>query len=208
MNHLVLVGPPGAGKGTLAKQLTDFTQVSTGDLLRAEIKSGSKLGKYVKDLIDNGNFVDDDTMLDILKNNLPKKQSLIFDGYPRNITQIPYFEKLVKEIDNDAVVEVVYFDINLKNLEDRIINRVSCSKCGEIYHLKNKPTKKENTCDICGGSTAKRADDTPKIVKQRLKIYEETTAPIMDHFKKNYKVHTLDANKSAEEVVKELKENL
>lgn len=210
MKHLLLIGPPGAGKGTLAKELNNYTQVSTGDILRAEKASGSELGQYIQSLIDNGKFVDDETMLKLLKKNLPEKTQLIFDGYPRNLTQIPYFEKLIKEVDSDYHLDIIFFDMDLNKLEDRIINRVSCSNkdCGEIYNLKNKAPKKEDTCDKCGNELDKRNDDNAEAFKERLEVYKSNTAPVAEHYKSHKNFHKINADQIPQKVLEEVKNKI
>lgn len=207
MEHLLFIGPPGAGKGTIAKKLDQYIQVSTGDLLRAEQKKNSELGKYISDLINNGNFVDDETMFKILKLNLPKNQALIFDGYPRNKEQIKYFEKLINDIDPKAKIKVIHFEISLEKLEERLVNRRTCSSCGEIYNLKNKIPKKYGICNLCNGSLQQRRDDNKETVSHRLKTYQKLTEPILNYYR-NKDYIRLDANQSIEFVEKDLKEIL
>ena len=204
MKHLVFIGPPVSGKGTLAKKLSNYTQISTGDLLRDEIKKNPDLGKRIDSLISEGKFLDDETMLDILKENVPKNKPLIFDGYPRNVNQIAYFESLVKEIDPNSDVTVVFFNIDLSKLEERIVNRLSCSGCGEIFNLKNKAPKKEDVCDLCGSELVKRKDDNEKAVKKRLNTYQAETFPVLKALKdKSYNIIELDANQDSEIVYNE-----
>ena len=198
MKHLVLIGAPGAGKGTVAKQLDEYTQLSTGDMLRAEKAKGSELGKMVAELIDNGKFVGDELMFDILKENLPEDKALIFDGYPRNVSQIEYFEKLVP---NEEDIIPIYFNIDLEILEDRIVNRSTCVDCGEIHNLKsNKPTA-DGKCNKCGGELNKRADDNAEALKKRLDTFVKDTFPMVDHFKKYKNYAEVTAEGTPEEVL-------
>lgn len=202
MKHLLLIGPPAAGKGTFAGACKEYTQISTGDLLRAEKKSGSELGDKIAKLIDEGKFVDDETMFDILKNNLPKNESLIFDGYPRNKTQISFFEDL---IDNKDDITVIHFDVDLSILEDRVVNRLTCKDCGKIHNLKSIKPKEDGSCSSCGGKLDKRKDDNADAFKVRLDTYKNETYPIIDHFK-NYKNYIkVDANQEYEKVLSDIK---
>lgn len=204
--HLVFIGAPGAGKGTVSKQLEEkYTQLSTGDMLRSEIKKGTELGKKVAELINNGNFVDDVTMFNIIQANLPENQSLIFDGYPRNVSQIEYFEKLVI---NKEDITVVYFNVDLELLEDRVVNRLTCVSCGEIHNTKtNKPTNK-GTCNKCGGELNKRKDDNSIAFVKRLDIFRNDTLPIVAHFKTYPDYHEVDASGTPEEVLELVKKVL
>ena len=204
--HLVLIGAPGAGKGTVAKKLKNYTQLSTGDMLRAETaKENSELGKMVAELIDKGKFVGDELMFDIIKENLPEDEALIFDGYPRNVSQIEYFEKLVPNKEN---VIPIYFKVDLDILEDRIVNRSTCVDCGEIHNLKSNKPNKDGNCNKCDGELIKRKDDNSEALKARLDTFVKDTLPIVDHFKTYDSYAEIDAEGTPEEVLKRVKEVL
>jgi adenylate kinase len=204
MTHLVFIGAPGAGKGTVAKQLPEYLQLSTGDMLRAEVGSGSELGNEIKACIDNGHFVSDEMMFSILKSNLPKDADLIFDGYPRNTAQIKFFEELVP---NNEDVKVIFFNVDLDLLTDRIVNRSTCGKCGEIHHTKTNPAV-DDKCNKCGGEITVRKDDNVDALVARLETFKNDTLPIVDHFKNYPSFKEINASKSPEEVLKEVKEFL
>jgi len=203
MKHLLLIGAPGAGKGTLAKQLTEYVQISTGDILRAEKSKGTELGNKIAKLIDEGKFVDNDTMLELLKTNLPENKQLIFDGYPRNVEQIKYFEQLV----NIEDVIIIHFDVDLNIIEDRIVNRSTCKDCGEIHNTLSNPPKK-GACNKCGGELSTRKDDNAEALVTRLEDYKVKTLPVMEYYKNSPNFHSVDGSRSPEEVLVEVNEIL
>jgi adenylate kinase len=205
MKHLVLIGAPGAGKGTVAKELTEYTQLSTGDMLRAEKSKGTPLGDKVASLIDSGKFVDDETMFSIIQENIPKEESLIFDGYPRNISQIAYFEKLVRDKKD---VTVIYFKVEFSVLEDRIVNRRTCSVCGEIHNTKTNPPNSKGNCNKCDGKLSLREDDNVDALVERLETFKRETLPIVDHFKDYPSFFEIEASRSPEEVLLDVKKVL
>lgn len=200
--HLVLIGAPGAGKGTVAKELKDFVQLSTGDMLRIEAKKDTPFGTKVADLINNGKFVDNETMFSVIKENLPQGKQLIFDGYPRNVAQIEYFEKLVPNKNN---IVVIYFNISPCLLKNRIVNRKTCSVCGEIH---NNTTNLPNngSCNKCGGELNQRKDDNETALLQRIETFEKETLPMLDTFKKYRNYFEVDASQSVDSVIKNVKD--
>lgn len=202
MKHILLIGAPGAGKGSVAKALNELTQLSTGDMLRTEIAKKTPLGKQVSELIDAGRFVSDDLMFSIIKENIPSNTNLIFDGYPRNMAQIKYFEQLIS---NKNDILVIYFNIDLNLLEDRIVHRSTCSLCGEIHHTKNNPPK-NGKCNKCGGELSNRKDDNKEALKKRLDIFKNETFPIVNYFKKYKNYFEVDASQNLEDVVSLIKE--
>lgn len=207
--HLLLIGAPGAGKGSVSKELKGYTQLSTGDMLRAEAKKDTEFGHKIDNLISNGKFASDEDMFKVLQANLPEDQVLIFDGYPRNKTQIEYFEKLFFSAQND--VAVIYFNADLDIVRDRLVNRLTCESCSEIHNLKSNPPNTEGNCNKCGGSLAKRSDDTVDKAETRLDIFIKNTLPIVDHFNKYPNFLEVDANQELSktvEIVKKWLENI
>jgi adenylate kinase len=200
--HLIFIGYPGSGKGTVAKHLAaTHTQISTGDLLRAEIASGSKLGKEIDAVISGGNLVNDEMALALIQANFDPKKNYIFDGFPRTLRQAQMLNDLVLKGQN---FKAVYFKIDKALLTDRIVNRRSCPKCGAIYNLKFMAPKVSNTCDTCGTEgLTHRKDDTIEVLSTRLAVFEKTGGEILE-FYKDYLV-TVDGSAPAEEILKAIK---
>lgn len=182
---LVLIGCPGAGKGTQAKKLSahfDIAHISTGDLLRDEIKSGSELGKKVSEIINKGGLVSDDIVSEMLTNRIKAddcKNGYILDGYPRNLSQAEGLNAIVGQLD-----KVVCYEVDDNVIVDRMVGRRSCPDCGKMYHLTYNPPKAEGKCDGCGADLIQRKDDNKETVVNRLKVYHETTAPVIDYYEK------------------------
>ena len=184
--HLIVIGAPGSGKGTQATKLVSefgYKHISTGDLLRAEVKSGSDLGKRVSDIMSRGDLVDDGTVLELLKKNCElSKNAYIFDGFPRNAAQAKMLSDVV--FLGQSNFKAVYFDIDLAKLKERIVNRRTCVACGEIYNLLfKKPARGDGMCDKCGGALQHRKDDTEETVNNRLSVFRDATEPMLNYYK-------------------------
>ncbi len=204
--QLILLGAPGSGKGTQAARLVSelgYEHISTGDLLRKEIKSGSDLGQKVQGIMDAGKLVDDHTVLELLNANCDLEGSqYIFDGFPRNHEQSKLLDS---EVLKDAKSRAVYFDIDLDMLAARLVNRRTCSGCGEIYNLLSRPPKAEGVCDKCGGELAQRKDDNEETVKTRLQVFKETVEPILSYYEDQGRLGRIDASKAPDSVFESLK---
>ena len=206
--ELIFLGPPACGKGTQTNKLAQyfgFPHVDTGSLLRAEIQSGSENGKIAKSFIDKGMLVPVDLVGTIIKNRLSQddcKNGYILDGYPRSLEQAQMLEVINSEINKGEEVDfrAVYFELDQSVLISRIVNRRSCSACGEIYNLKFKPTKVEGKCDICGGDLIQRKDDNEEIAKARFETYFHETAPLIDYYKNKNVLRTINADGTIDEV--------
>src|SRR5690606_7630749 len=202
--QLIFLGAPGSGKGTQAARVVKelgYKHLSTGDLLRNEIKSGSELGKRVTAIMDAGKLVDDATMIDLLKSNCNlSDNSYIFDGYPRNAEQAKVLdEKFLKSAKSKAI----YFEIDLDMLAERLINRRTCGDCGEIYNLKSKAPKVSGVCDKCGSTNLlQRKDDNEETVKTRLNVFRETIDPVLAHYEGQDRLLRVDASASSDAVFK------
>lgn len=187
--RLLIMGPPGAGKGTHAKLLCkeyNIVHISTGDMFRNAIKLGTAEGMIAKQFIDKGNLVPDDIVIGIVREKIQENEcnnGFLLDGFPRNIEQAKSLDIILDEcgVKIDAV-------LNLQVSDDILIKRISgrrvCSKCGETYHVVNHPPKVEGICDVCGGNLVQRKDDTEETIKTRLKIYNKQTKPLLKYYEK------------------------
>ena len=204
--HLIFMGAPGSGKGTQAEKLVKehgFNHISTGNLLRAEVAKGTELGQKVDAVLKAGQLVSDDLMKSLLEANVDKNVSTIFDGYPRNIDQA----HVLDEVLGDSDYQALFFDVNVEDLVERLTHRVTCNDCGAIYNLKSHPPKKEGVCDNCGGTNLfQRADDKEEVIRDRQKVYKESTAPVLAHYKESGKLAEIDANRPIDEIYKEVLE--
>ena len=177
---LVLIGCPGAGKGTQAKMLSKkygIAHISTGDLLREQIKKGTELGKKVSEIINAGGLVSDDIVSAMLAERIKDddcKKGYILDGYPRNVSQAEGLDSIVGSLD-----KVICYDVDDDVIVDRMSGRRSCPKCGKMYHVKYNPPKTEGVCDDCGETLIQRKDDNEETVLNRLKVYHETLLPLL-----------------------------
>lgn len=212
--EFIFLGPPACGKGTQTEKLAKyfgFPHIDTGSLLRAEIKAETEDGKIAKKFIDKGMLVPPELVGTIIKNRLSQpdcKDGFILDGYPRSLEQAEILEDIKTNLDKDEDVDfrAIYFDLDENVLLSRIVNRRSCSNCGEIYNLKFKPTKVEGICDKCGGALVQRKDDNEEIAKTRFDIYFNQTAPLIDYYKNKKVLKTIDADGSIDDVWTKLKE--
>ena len=191
----VIFGAPGAGKGTYSTRLQDalgIVAISTGDLFRAAVKQESELGKSVKSYLDSGKLVPDEVVLDVLKDRLVKDDAangFILDGYPRTLKQVGDLEG-VTEV--DAVINLV---VPEWVIVERLSSRRVCRKCGTIYNVRYLKPKVEGVCDKCGGELMQRDDDKPDVIKDRLKVYEDNTKPLLELFKdKGTKIVYIECN--------------
>ncbi len=184
---LVFLGPPGAGKGTYAKILAErerIPHISTGDILRGEIKTGTKLGQEAKSFIESGKLVPDELIIKMVKGRLSQddcREGFILDGFPRTVAQAEALQGMAREIRRELDV-VFYFKTSEKKVLFRLSGRRTCGQCGAIYHVHNRPSKKEGICDACGGKLVVRKDDEPATVKNRLVVYEKETAPLIQYY--------------------------
>ena len=181
---VLLLGPPGSGKGTQAQLLAasgGMTHLSTGDLLREEVKAESDLGKQARGYMNAGQLVPDALVLGIVKTRLEAggKKGFVLDGYPRNLAQAAALDAMLKEL-GLALDLALLLDVPEDEIVARITNRRTCPSCNAVYHLKANPPAREGICDQCGGALVQRPDDTEAVVRKRLTVYEESTRPLID----------------------------
>jgi adenylate kinase len=196
--NLILLGPPGAGKGTQAKLLEDkrgLKQLSTGDMLRGAVAAGTEMGKKAKAVMDRGDLVSDDIVVSIIAERLDQpdvEKGFILDGFPRNQAQAEALDRMLgdKGLKVDAVIEMKVDD---EALVERIAGRYTCAKCGKGYHDTFEKPKKPGICDVCGSTEfVRRADDNEKTVRDRLQIYNRQTAPLVDYYGRTGVLHKVD----------------
>lgn len=196
--NIILLGPPGAGKGTQARLLQEqrgMIQIATGDMLRASIKSGDALGKQAQKLMDEGKLVPDELMVSMIADRIAQpdaQNGFILDGFPRTVPQAEALDKMLKDRNTslDAVIEI---KADESALIERVSGRFSCENCGAGYHEKFKPTKISGVCDICGSTKfCHRSDDNAATLKTRLKAYQEQTAPILPYYRQKRILKTVD----------------
>ncbi len=184
MLKIILLGAPGAGKGTqgnLISKKYGFPKISTGDILREAVKNRTPLGMKAKEKMDKGELVDDEIILGIIKERVSRedcKKGFILDGFPRNIKQAEEFEKLGIEGKELAIL----FEVKDEEIIRRLSSRRVCKNCGAIYNLVVSPPKKEGVCDKCGGELIQRDDDRPEVIKRRLSVYKEQTEPLVKFY--------------------------
>ncbi len=208
--NIILFGPPGAGKGTQAKKLVDLygiPQISTGDILRANVSEGTKLGFAAKAYMDKGELVPDEVLIGIIKNRLKEpdcKRGFILDGYPRTVSQADALEVILDEIDKPLDI-VLNLEVPHKKLIERISGRLICRNCGASYHRIFNQPKKEGICDICGDEIYQRSDDKEESVQNRLNVYKMQTQPLIDYYLKKGVLVTLEGNKDIDDVSEDIR---
>ena len=201
---LLLLGPPGSGKGTqaerLAKQL-GIPAISTGEMIRAEVRAGTELGKRAQAIMVSGALLDDATVNDIVASRLAQPDcaaGFMLDGYPRSVPQAEYLGGLLTRLSYPQPT-VIHIDVPNEQLIARTCMRRFCPQCGQIYNLLSHPPKKEGTCDLCGAALAQRADDCEDTVRNRLAAYERSTAPLIDYYSRG-DYHRVDGSGAPDDV--------
>ncbi|RIA56530.1 adenylate kinase [Dichotomicrobium thermohalophilum] len=209
--NIILIGPPGSGKGTQAKILEErhnMKQLSSGDMLRAAVSEGTEIGKKAKSYMEAGELVPDDLVVEIVTDQIEKlgDKGFILDGFPRNVHQAEVLDQMLDQRDRN-IDRVLVVEVNDDVLVERIAGRYTCAQCGEGYHDKFKQPEKEGVCDKCGSTEfIRRPDDNPDTVRNRLAVYHEQTKPLVDYYKEQGKVRVIDGEQPIEEVTKALEQ--
>lgn len=202
---IIMLGAPGAGKGTQAKQIADkyaIPHISTGDIFRANLKAGTELGKKAKEYMDQGLLVPDELTCDLVMDRISQddcKNGFVLDGFPRTIPQAEALDAALAKI-NEKMDYAIDVDVPDENIVKRMSGRRACLNCGATYHIVSIPTKVEGICDRCGSQVVLRDDDQPETVKKRLDVYHEQTQPLIDYYKEQNILRTVDGTQPMEDV--------
>lgn len=211
--YILLMGPPGAGKGTQAERLIreyGIPQISTGDMFRAAVKSGTPLGKEAKSYMDKGTLVPDSVTVGIVKERLAQedcKDGWILDGFPRTTAQAASLDSILHEM-GISLTAVLGINANREDLVKRVSGRLVCRKCSASFHRDFRPPKQQGVCDNCGGELYQRADDNEKTIRSRLAVYDEQTKPLIDYYKMSGCYVDIDGDQSMDEVFSDIKGSL
>ena len=203
--RIVLLGPPGAGKGSLAGLIKErgLAHISTGDMLREEIKKGSTLGLKIKGLMEKGALVPDEIVTKIVEQKIISDPQLakgyMLDGFPRTTQQAQELDRILDKAGNPLDF-ALYMEASLQMILTRLTGRRVCRQCGALFHLKNKPPQKANVCDICGGELYQRSDDNEETIRKRMQVYETNAKPIIDYYAAQGKLKRLDGDKETTDV--------
>ena len=207
--NLILVGPPGSGKGTQAKMLIDkygIPQISTGDILREAVKEGSPLGMKAKALMDKGSLVSDDIVIGIIEDRLGKpdcKGGFILDGFPRTVAQSEALDNILVRM-GLKIDHLINIEVDDGELMKRLTGRRTCRQCGQGYHVMFDPPKNEGVCNECNGELYQRDDDKEDTIKSRLKVYHEQTAPVVGYYQEKELCRTVDGVGKMDEIFKRI----
>jgi adenylate kinase len=210
---IILLGPPGAGKGTQAEKIVkdhELAYISTGAILRGAVKEETSLGRKAKQYMDQGQLVPDDLVVEIVKDRLMEPDcanGALLDGFPRTVMQATFLEKVLPDIGAE-IDRVLLIEVDEHELIDRLTGRRVCGDCGANYHIKFKPPKVRNVCDQCGGDLYQRDDDSLETVKERLEVYKEQTEPLIKFYQKKNVLRPIDGNQDIEFVYKQINDIL
>ena len=206
---IIMLGAPGAGKGTQAKQIAakyEIPHISTGDIFRANIKNGTELGKKAKEYMDQGMLVPDELTCDLVMDRIAQddcEKGFVLDGFPRTIPQAEALTNALTKI-GQAMEYAIDVDVPDENIVNRMSGRRACLNCGATYHVVFNPTKAEGICDACGNETVLRDDDKPETVQKRLTVYHDQTQPLIDYYKEQNILKSVDGTKPMNEVFSDI----
>ena len=204
---VILLGPPGAGKGTQAARAAEhlgLPHVATGDLFRENLSTGSELGRRAREYMDSGRLVPDELVLDMLFERVSRpdcEKGYVLDGFPRTLVQA---RSLDTRLGDDVTADIVDLVVPREELVRRAAGRLVCSGCGRVYHQQSSPPAAEGRCDACGGTLERRADDDPDVVRERLQVYERQTRPVLDYYRESGRLCSVDGSQSPDEVFESL----
>lgn len=207
--RLILLGPPGAGKGTQASGIVkkyNIPHISTGDIFRKNIKEGTELGKKAKEYMDKGLLVPDEIVVAIVKDRLTEsdcKEGFLLDGFPRTVAQADALEVELEKLDM-KLDKVINIEVDKDILIERAVGRRICKECGATYHIKFNPPKKEGICDVCGGELYQRKDDTEETVTKRIEVYLKQTKPLIDYYKDKGILANINGMQSIDKVFEDI----
>ncbi len=208
--NLVFLGPPGAGKGTQAKMLSQelgLLHISTGDILRSAVEKKTPLGVKAKEYMERGELVPDDLIIALIEEVLPQQGGFVLDGFPRTVAQAKALDRLL-DSKGMSLSAVILFDVPDDTVVERLSGRRICPRCGAVYHVRYNPPREDEICDRCGARLIQREDDREEVIRKRLSVYREQTAPLVEYYSERDILVKLDASRPIEEIHRRLLEIL
>ncbi len=204
--RIVFLGPPGAGKGTQASLLSEkygIKKISTGDILREAVRKGTELGKKAKKYMDAGELVPDDIIIGLIEEQIQGVDSFILDGFPRTMKQAEALDRLLSER-GKPLSHVIFVNVPDEEIVKRLTARRVCPNCGAVYNMIYNPPKRDEICDVCGTPLVQRSDDREDVIRNRLKVYRESTAPLIDYYRNRGIFYEVDGVGKVEEVLRRI----